>query len=268
MMLSFFDAPSNDPYVCITLDVNLEPGLEFMAAFEREHGQRVGVQHLVTAAVARCLADMPALNVRIVGRDFYQLESVNIAVPVQLAGGSSTRDQTGMMLLRDVERMSLSDIARQTRERADVERAGTAATFGTAAGRKLAARVPRAAEAAMLIAGGVLNNPLGARLLSKWASVSTGVTNVGSVFPMPPGARFRSVSLTMPTKLGHVASAFALAPASEAPVAEDGRVVVRRVLPISMLVDHRAIDGFLMAKLGKRLAETLLAPAVLAAPAR
>lgn len=264
LMLRFFETPSSDPYVSITMDVNLEPALEFLDAFERERGERAGVQHLVTAAVARCLHEFPALNVKIVGGAFYQLERVDVAVPVSLGARGSGQDQTGMMVLHGVEKKTLEDIARETRSRTRAERSGKLDGFGSAFGRRLAQSVPRAAEAAVDLAGTVLRHPVGYRLLGPWSSVSTGVTNVGAVFELPAGARFRSVSLTLPSRLGHVASAFALAPACDAPVAEERRVVVRRVLPIMMVVDHRAIDGHLMAKLGERLAALLLAPAELA----
>jgi len=67
-MLRFYREPSSDPYVSIAMDVNIEPALAFLDAYAREHSERVGVQHLATAATARCLCEMPALNVKIVGR--------------------------------------------------------------------------------------------------------------------------------------------------------------------------------------------------------
>lgn len=266
LMLSFYDEPSCDPYVCITMDVTLEPAQQFLDAFEREHGERAGVQHLVTAAVGRCLHEMPSLNVKIVGREFYQLDRVDIAVPVHL-GRSAKGDDTGMTVLNGVERMTLRDVVRETRARVRAEREGSVRAFGTAFGRKLANQAPRAVRLASDLASTALRYRAAYRLLGPWASVSTGVTNVGAVFALPQGARYRSAALTMPSKFGHVASAFALAPACDAPVAEEGRVAVRRVLPITMLVDHRAIDGYLMAKLGERLAELLLAPSALGAAA-
>lgn len=260
LMLRFFHEPSSDPYVSITMDVNLEPALALLDAFARDTSVRAGVQHLVTAAVARCLHELPELNRKIVAKRFYQLERVDVAVPVRLAGKSSNGDQTGMMVLQGVERMTLAEIASETRIRTRAERAGDLRTSGSAFGRRLASALPFVVEKALGAAGTVLQHPLGYRLLGPWSSLSTGITNVGAVFTLPEGARFRSVALTMPGRLGHVASAFALAPATDAPVAEGGRSTIRRVLPITMLVDHRLIDGYLMAKLGERLASALLAP--------
>lgn len=266
MMLSFFGEPSCDPYMSFTADVNLEPALGFLDAYSREHGVRAGVQHLVTAAVARCLHELPALNVKIVGREFYQLDRVDIAVPVQLGGVGSADDQTGLTILRDVDRLALSAIAEATRARAGEERAGSTSFSGTGLLRRVARHAPLAIEAAAALASRALRHPAAYSLLGPWSSVSTGITNVGAVFSLPEGARFRSVSLTMPNRLGHVASVFALAPAAEAPVVERGQIVVRKVLPVTLVVDHRAIDGFGAAKLGSRLVELLLAPETLARP--
>lgn len=267
MMLSFFGEPSGDPYLCFTADVTIEAALRFLDAHEREHGVRAGLQHLVTAAVARCLHEMPALNVRIVGREFYQLDRVDIAVPVQLGGIGSRDDQTGLTIVHGVDKLTLAQIAEATRARVGEERAGAANLTGTGLVRRIARHAPRALEATANLASRALRYPATYSLLGPWSNVSTGVTNIGAVFQLPDGARFRSVSLTMPARLGHIASAFALAPACEAPVVEAGVVVARRVLPITMVLDHRVIDGFGAAKLGSRMAELLLEPTSLARPA-
>lgn len=264
IMLWFFDEPANDPYVSLTMDVNIEPAQAFLDAFEREHQERVGLQHLVTAAVARMLRDLPALNVKILRRTIYQLERVDVAVPVHLGGGAK-HDETGMTLLIGADRKSLLDIARETRRLAREERQGAISAVGSAVARQLVRHTPRPiAEALMDGAGALLRNPITYQLIEPWIGVGTAVTNIGAVFDLPAGARFRAASAALPTKLGHVASAFALAPACEAPVVEEGQVVVRRVLPITMIVDHRAIDGYLMAKTGELLARSLLDPATLA----
>lgn len=269
MMLWFFDRPSNDPYISITLDVDARPALDFLGAFEREHGVRAGLQHLVTAAVARCLHEIPALNVKVFDDEIWQLDRVDIAVPVRLDGEAHTTDQTGMVVLHEVDTLGLADIARMTRARAASERKGSLSAFGSAFARKLIGRAPhRVTKAALDMLGGTLQSSLGVRALGSLACVSTGVTNVGAVFKMPEGARFRSASFTIPSKLGPMASVFALAPVSDAPVARAGRVEVAPVLPVVMIVDHRAIDGYLIAKAGESLAAALLAPEKLVGSSR
>lgn len=62
-ILWFFDEPSHDPCVTLNFDVDLAPVRTFLDAFAREHGERIGVQHVLTKAVARCLVELPALNV-------------------------------------------------------------------------------------------------------------------------------------------------------------------------------------------------------------
>jgi pyruvate/2-oxoglutarate dehydrogenase complex dihydrolipoamide acyltransferase (E2) component len=253
----------------MTFDVDVRPAQEFLVAFEREHGVRAGVQHLVTAAVARCLHDIPALNVKVFDDDIYQLDRVDIAVPVRLEGATHTEDQTGMVVLHDVDKMGLGDIARMTRERTTSERKGTLNSFGSAFARKLVGRMPsRVSRRVLDVVGGALQSSLGARVLSPWARVSTGVTNIGAVFRMPEGARFRSASMTVPSKLGPMASVFAIAPVCEAPIVKAGRVEVGSVLPVVMVVDHRAVDGYLMAKLGERLATSVLDPTSLVTSSR
>lgn len=271
MMLWYFDGPSNDPYVSITMDVDARPAQDFLGAFEREHGVRAGLQHLVTAAVGRCLHDLPAVNVKVYKDEIWQLDRVDVAVPVRLAGRSQAVDQTGMIVLHEVDKLGLKEIVGMTRQRVSSERKGTATASGSAFARKLVGRAPaRVGRAALDLVGGALQSSLGARVLAPWARVSTAVTNLGAVFKLPDGARFRAASFSVPAKLGPMASVFALAPVCEAPIVRHGRVEAAPVLPIVMILDHRAVDGYLMAKLGERLAVALLDPSALvhAAPAR
>lgn len=267
MMLWYFDGPSNDPYVSITMDVDARPAQDFLVAFEREHGVRAGLQHLVTAAVARCLRDLPALNVKIFKDEIWQLDHVDIAVPVRLDGRSQAKDQTGMVVLHGVDELGLGEIAGMTHARVSSERKGTSSVSGSALARRLVGRAPaKVARAALDLVGGALQSSLGARALAPWARVSTGVTNLGAVFKLPEGARFRAASFSVPAKLGPMASVFALAPVTSAPVVRHGLVEAAPVLPIVMILDHRVIDGYLMAKLGERLAALLLEPAALVRP--
>lgn len=265
LLLWFFDGPSNDPYVSLNFDVDLAPVRGFLEAFEREHGERIGVQHLVTKAVARCLGELPALNVKILDRAIYQLDGVNIAMPVHLGRESSGGDETGMAIVHGVDRKSLLEIARETRRNAAAERADDPTVLGSGMARRLFKALPdRVMYAGLDAARWALSQPMTHHLLEDWLSMSSAVTNVGAVFTLPKGARFRSVSATVPAKLGPVASIFGVAPAEEAVIAQDGVPRTCTVLPIAMIVDHRAIDGFLMATAAKHVAEALLDPARLA----
>ncbi len=265
LLLWLFDEPSNDPYISLTFDVDLAPARAFLGAFEREHGERVSVQHLVTKAVARCLAELPALNVKILNRSLYQLERVDIAVPVHLGGGARG-DETGMTIVHHVDKKSLLEVARETRRGARAERDGELAASGSAFARRLSRWAPDALMRAGLDATrALLVRPTTYRLLEPWVGVSSAVTNVGAVFALPKGARVRAGSAHAPAKLGHVASIFGVAPAEDDAAVEDGEIVARKVLPVLMVVDHRAVDGFLMATAASRVAEALLDPSWLGA---
>lgn len=265
-LLWFFDAPRNDPYVSLTFDVNVEPALGFLDAFNREHPeQRIGVQHLMTKAVARCLGQVAPLNVKVFGRRIYQLDRVDIAMPVHLgAADSSGGDETGVLILRDADKKSLLEIARETRSTARAERSGEASAGGSATLRRWAKHIPRGVMYAGLeVTRALLQNPLTYGLLEGRLGASSAVTNVGAVFSLPAGARFRAGSASLPAKAGHFASVFGVAPIERAAVIEDGAIVSRKVLPVMMMVDHRAIDGVLMARAGAAVAAALLDPASL-----
>jgi pyruvate/2-oxoglutarate dehydrogenase complex dihydrolipoamide acyltransferase (E2) component len=265
LLLWFFDKPSNDPYVSLTFDVVIEPALRFRDAFTRQHGERIGLQHLVTKAVARTIGSMSALNVKIIGRSIYQLDRVDIAVPVHLEARAESRDETGMMILLDANKKSLLQIARETRHGAAAERRGETSLSGSAVSRRLIKSLPDALVYRGLdVVGRLVSTPWINTLADDRLAVSSGVTNVGSVVALPKGARFRAASATLSTKVTHVASVFGIGPIEEAAVVEDDQVVARKVLPIVMIVDHRAIDGVLMGLTASRVASALSSPEGLA----
>ncbi len=265
-LLWYFDRPSNDPFVSLTFEVAITPALEFLDAFAREHGERVGLQHLVTKAVGQCLRELPAAHVKIFGRSIYALEHVHVAAPVHLAADArgSGKDETGLIVVRDVDRKSLQEIAHETRREASAERDGKASMRGSALLRRAARGAPAPLfYGALDVAGRLLQSPTVHRLADESLGASSVVTNVGAVFRLPAGARFRSASLTVPGKMGPMTTLFGLGPIEQAPTVHEGRVRTARVLPVLSTVDHRAVDGVLMATLASKLAGYLLAPATL-----
>lgn len=180
----------------------MRPAAGFLDAYAREHGVRVGVHHAVTRAVARCLTELPALNVKVLGHALYALDSVNIAMPVHLEAADGRADETGMTIVRDVQRLSLKAVAACSRARAAEERTGRVTLSGSAAARRLARFVPDGLlRPALDGVRAALNHPLGYGLVESQFGVSSAVTNVGAVFNLPRGARFRAASARTPRGL-------------------------------------------------------------------
>lgn len=262
-LLWYFDRPSNDPYVSLTFEVAVAPALEFLDAFAREHGSRVGLQHLVTKAVGQCLRDLPAVHVKIFGRSIYALDHVHVAAPVHLGADprASGGDETGLIIVRDVDRKGLAEIARETRRGASAERGDKASMQGSALLRRAARGAPAPLfYGGLALVGRLLERPEVHQLADEALGASSVVTNIGAVFRLPQGARFRSASLSVPDKAGPMTTVFGLGPVEAAPVVRDGRVQAGQVLPVLAVVDHRAVDGVLMATLASKLAGYLLDP--------
>ncbi|NUQ56559.1 MAG: 2-oxo acid dehydrogenase subunit E2, partial [Dehalococcoidia bacterium] len=55
----------------------------------------------------------------------------------------------------------------------------------------------------------------------------------------------------------------AIGPVSDRPVAVDGQVVIRPVMPYSLTYDHRVVDGAPAARFAARFAELLSEPALM-----
>jgi pyruvate dehydrogenase E2 component (dihydrolipoamide acetyltransferase) len=232
--------PPDDPQIYGAMEFDAGPMMDLIER-GRAAGHRVTVTHLVGRSIALALAAVPDFNMRIYGSKMIPRESVDIFYIAAVEGG---RSLSGVRV-DNADRKSVFEIADELYVRASRMKAGDDPEFAKT--KKTMEALPRRAlKLAMrfsawvagdrnksLKALGVKANPFGSAM----------VTSVG-MFGLPQGfaplARFYRMPLLV--LVGEI---------TDKPVAIDGKVKVRPMLPLTATIDHRYADGWHISQLLK-----------------
>ncbi|MBI2840922.1 MAG: 2-oxo acid dehydrogenase subunit E2 [Acidobacteria bacterium] len=243
-----WSAPDN-PQFFGAIDIEAAAVLEFIER-ARAAGRQVTPTHLVGRAVARALAAVPDVNVRIVRGRVIPNPTVDVFFVVAIDGNKSL---SGVKVER-ADAKNVYEIATELATRARLLKEGKDKDFSKAKlfMDGLPWPLPRfAIRFASWLAGdrgmsirtlGITPRPFGSAM----------VTSVG-MFGLPVGFAPLSPMYRMPILV-------AVAEIVEKPVAVDGRVVTRWMLPIGGTFDHRYFDGWHIAELLKPFREYLANP--------
>ncbi len=245
--------------------------IDFTAAhayLERVNAQggpvRVTIQHLVCGIVGRVYQEFPVANRRIVGGRVFQAPSVGLACPVNLMGheGADHIGETTMMLLGDVDTLSLRAIAEASTKTVKSERSG-----------KITHPVARALfsgvrfmpgpvfRGGLGLIGAFNHSPAMARLSWRITPATAAVTNVGAAYRPIPGALLRGGAYEPPDRLIHMGALWGIGAVQEEVVPMDGKAVIRPMLPVTLVFDHRLFDGVMGARILRAFTQRLMDPA-------
>lgn len=256
-------------YVSSSVAVDFHAASLYLDRLRDEQGPRVTVQNLVCGAVSRLYTEYPVANRRILGRQIYQAPSVGIAMPVNLVGhaGQAHTGETSLMVVEQVEKLSLRDIASATRRSVDRERQGDLSHPVARGAMRVLRHLPGPAfRMGLRSVAGVLEAPGMARLGWKVVPMTTAVTNVGATTRAVPGALFRGAAYELPDRLVHTGSLWGVGPVQDEVIPVEGRPMVRPVLPIVLVFDHRLFDGVIASQLLTRFAAILQDPEAVFGP--
>lgn len=232
--------PPDDPQIYGALEFDATPLLEVIEK-ARAAGHRVTVTHLVGRSIALALAAVPDFNVRIHGSKMIPRESVDIFYITAVEGG---RSLSGVKV-ENTDKKSVFEVATELSARAKKMKAGDDPEFAKT--KKTMEALPRQGlKAAMRFSAwvsGDRNRSIKALGVKKQPFGSAMVTSVG-MFGIPQGfaplARFYRMPLLI--LVGEI---------TDKPVAVDGKVKVKPMLPITATIDHRYADGWHISQLLK-----------------
>jgi pyruvate dehydrogenase E2 component (dihydrolipoamide acetyltransferase) len=242
--------PPDDPQIYGAMEVDATPLKAFIDR-SRGEGHRVTPTHLVGRAVATALHEVPDFNVRIRGNRMYPRETADVFYITAVEGG---RSLSGVKIERADEK-SVYVVAIELAERAGAMKRGDDPDFAKT--KKTMEAVPRwvlklSMRFSAWMAGdrnrdirslGVKASPFGAAM----------ITSVG-MFGLPQGfaplAKFYRMPLLI--LVGEI---------TDKPVAVDGRVEIRPMLPITATIDHRYADGWHISQLLRPFRAYLADPA-------
>lgn len=239
----------DDPQIYGALDIDARPLLAKIA-HAREEGIRLTPTHFVGRALAHALVAVPDLNVQIRRGRVRSRESVDIFFITAVSGG---HDLSGVKIV-DAAHKSVAEIATELGARAAKLRAGDDREFTRT--KQLTDRVPARILRSLLRASAFLAEDLQLDLpalgLHPSPFGSAMVTSVGS-FGLPQGFAPLAWMYDVPllVLVGELV---------ERAVVDEGRVVVRTMLPITATIDHRYVDGWHVSHAMRAFREFLETP--------
>jgi pyruvate/2-oxoglutarate dehydrogenase complex dihydrolipoamide acyltransferase (E2) component len=239
----------DDPQIFGALDVDATPVL---AAIERARmaGHRVTPTHLVGRAVARAFVEVPDLNVQIRGGRMRPRPSIDVFFITAVAGG---KDLSGVKIA-NTDRKPVVEVAAELASSSGKLKRGDDPGFART--KRLTDGLPSWLLRPALRASAFLTERLRLDIprLGLHASPfgSAMVSSVG-MLGLPRGFAPLAWMYDVPVLVlvGEI---------TDQPVAIDGRVVVRPILPITATIDHRYVDGWHIARLMKAFRAYLAAP--------
>lgn len=249
--LSAWERPS-DPSVYGWLDLDVSRALAFLEARSAASVSKITLTHLVGKAVALAIAESPDVNAIVRrGQHIYARETVDIFFQVAYEkGGNLSGAKVSRADQKPIEEIAaeLAGRAQAIRNNQKHELARSDRTLGGVPPvlRKLAMRAVEAATYDLgmnLSAFGVPRDGFGSAM----------VTNVG-MFGLPHG--FAPL-----VPFSRVPIVLTVGAVRDAPIAEDGQVVVRPVLSVGVTLDHRVLDGFQAGRLAQRFCDVMRDPA-------
>ncbi len=254
----------NSPYVSANFAVEFGAARDYLERLNADPARpRVSVTHLFTAAVARTYARFPAANARVLGHSIRRERHVGVAAPVNLLdqAGEAGMGEVSVVIVPRAEELGLRQLAERMRRSATAERSGEPQLPLTrlllAASRLLPDRLMhRGLDASWSLLSQPALGPITGRLLP----VTVGVTNPGSAFGDIEGLHFRGAAFNLPGPGWCVGSVFGLTPIQDEVLAVDGRPVIRPVLPVLFIFDHRLFDGVMAGRISAHLAGILRDP--------
>lgn len=250
-------APPSDPTIYGATEVVADKLVAYVADLQERTGQRVSVTHAVARAFAVVLGAHPDLNATIRRGRIWLRKDVDVflqvAVPPKVKGDLQGADLSGAVIRR-ADTKSTAAIAAELREIAAKIRAHKDPMLATT--KRNFSIFP----------------PFIMRLLIRlvtWLGHDWGLNL--SFVGMPPDP-FGSILVTSVGMMGIRHAWAPLFPAAkgigvvlvgqvyDGPVVRDGEVVPARLLPISIALDHRVVDGFQASVLARDIARLLENP--------
>ncbi len=238
--------PHRDPTMVWGTTVELDHIDEFLAVQSRASNLMISIVHVLIKAVSRSLREHPRLNRRVVNRKLHPYEGVSIVVPIRRPSDGVV----DVVFFRDGESLTLADVATrmwdEARERAlTVARNRREQVDGTPFQKWLSNRILRLQMSIYKRLAGLcfgLTNRLRLPSWSPWCREINGANafvNFLGFAGAPPMISYKPSSL--PTNAFGVSVTMG-APEQKA-VVHDGQIVIRKVAPLFVRVDHRLVNG-------------------------
>lgn len=243
-----------DPSVYGTLEVKMDKAMDYIEAFRKATGKRLTVTHMVARAVGEVLKNNPDANAILRYNRIYLRKQIGIFMQVVMTEEESDKIDLSGITVYDVPDKSLSELVDVVEDKVDKVRKRKDPALEKSRG--FFRFIPYFMLNWFLRVLSFFSYTLNLNL--KWAGVpkdafgSVMITNIGTL-----GLDTAYVPLV---PMSRVAILLATGAVKEMPVAEDGQVVVRKIMKVNATFDHRFIDGYHAAVMSRTLRKWLENP--------
>jgi pyruvate/2-oxoglutarate dehydrogenase complex dihydrolipoamide acyltransferase (E2) component len=241
-------AASCDPFTGVCYSLNMEPCLACAREASERYGRKITFAHVLNKLLAVAIDENPVFNQVVFGRSIYQIEGVHISnvfmLPVkELALAVIVLDNAHRKTLADIQQESLINMVRKTREH-------------TAPKNKLAM------AAAMLFFRLRLHLLVSERLTCTVAFNKGFGSNIFLSYHDYGGpSPFNAVKCIAP--VGKAVLRIHACPMGPQPfVDESGAFMIRDTLKLTVIADHRVINGIDSYRLGQTLRRLFASPEI------
>jgi pyruvate/2-oxoglutarate dehydrogenase complex dihydrolipoamide acyltransferase (E2) component len=267
-LLLWWFSPPYSPWVSTSVAIDFTAGRAYLDRLAAQDGPRVSIQHLLTAAIGRALADFPDANSRVIGGKIVPSPQVAVAMPVNLLGhrGGAERELSAA-IVDHADTRSLRDIAGLTRRAVAQEREGRVTN---PLGRWILRSIkhlpgPAVRRSLDLLDRAMQEVPVAERLFEQMP-ITTGLTNPGATLGDQEGILFRGASVSLPGRLVNLGTMWAISAVQDEVIPIGGVPTVRPMLPVVLVFDHRLIDGVRASRLILRFREIIGDPEAVFGP--
>jgi len=252
-MASAIYRPATDGRTYGTYEVDITNVLKYIEK-QRKKGIRLTITQVVASALGRSLSvDIPELNAYVKRGRIVPRDSADIFIAVSVGGGA---EMTGFPVRR-IDEKSLEQISQEMQEKVDRYRMDRGA--GPVKNKYFLAKVPWPFRNWLFrlirFLSVELSIPLGFIGVNPGTFGSAMLSNIGS-----HGLQFGFAALMPASNLPIV---IVMGSVEKKPVVRNNKIVIRDILPIGGVFDHRIVDGAQGGKLAKAVTKYLSEPELL-----
>jgi chloramphenicol O-acetyltransferase len=226
-MITLFD-PSPDPFLMAQCVLPAEPILEHVASEKQRTGKPITFTFTVMRLLAAAIAKHQAFNSVVLGGNIYEMEDVTVTVPFLIPG---TDKELTSLVFENPHKMTVEELYEASVTMMKAHQTADASE----------SRLKQTLLPVLLIKTG-LYRLLGEKFIYRFMHGR----GLGSNIVLTNGAdrgRARLHITKSAVQVLRTFTRFYLHGVEEKPVVEDGKIVARKQMTVSIAFDHRLIDG-------------------------
>lgn len=247
-------APPNEGKIYGTADIDVTRALEFIQE-QREANHYLTITHLIATAIGRALGEnVPEVNVYLRRGKLIPRDDVIVTVAVNMGKGG----EMGSVRIREAHKKTVFDVAGEIINKAKLSRGGT--ENKTMKKKHSLSKVPWPFRRWVFLLLKWITNDLGIEL----KSLGLAHDSFGSVLLTNIGSHGLTTGFAALFPASRLPAVVAMGKVEDRPVVVNGEIVIRKMITLAGVFDHRIMDGFHGGALATHVRRYLQNPELLA----